>query len=341
MINTKCHKNPVLFLVVLFLTSSSIASLAIRNYDNDPDLAAALEHDSAEAIDRSKVDRELAEKYYLEYLKKDVPSFQKARVYLLLGSLFTVGSDPKNGIMPDREKGHMYLAKVLELEPERIDSATIRARTLLASSPLFSREEALQKHLDVYEWLSSLNEEKFHKLWLPLEPDQQAILPITLKRLQNYVPNVKHTTAVNTFALVAWMPDHEARLAEIIERFPDKEIADMARDLQKFQLTEVRGSIGIILAKYRPRHALTPKGDATSVNPESQAGGIRQEEPTPPEKSSAQRSNEVSVLADIPPIEDGTHTVRIVCPLIACAAFVGSFLLYVAWRGKHPKRNRE
>ncbi|MCP4613244.1 MAG: hypothetical protein GY845_31520 [Planctomycetes bacterium] len=237
--NTKYHKNSAICLIILVLTSSSIASLAIRNYDNDPDLAAAMEYDSAEATDRSKVDRELAEKYYLEYLKKDIPSFQKARVYLLLGSLFTVGSDPRNGIMPDREKGHKYLEKVLQLEPERIDSATIRARTLLASSPLFSREEGLQKHLDVYEWLSSLNEEKFQKLWLPLEPDQKAILPITLKRLQNYVPNVKHSQAMNSVDLAIYLPDREARLAEIIGRFPDTEIADIARKKLNSKLEEV------------------------------------------------------------------------------------------------------
>lgn len=237
--NTKYYKNSAIFLIVLVLTSSSIASLAIRNYDNDPDLAAALEYDSAEAPDRSKVDRELAEKYYLKYLKKDIPSFQKARVYLLLGSLYTVGSDPRKGIMPDNEKGDMYLAKVLELEPERIDTATIRARTLLASSPLFSREEGLQKHLDVYEWLSSLNEEKFQKLWLPLEPDQKAVLPITLKSLQNYVPNVKHSQAVNSVDLATYMPDREARLAEIIGRFPDTEIADIARKKLNSKLEEV------------------------------------------------------------------------------------------------------
>lgn len=237
--NTKYRKNPAICLIILVLTSSSIASLAIRNYDNDPDLAAALEYDRGETTDESKADRELAEKYYLEYLKKDIPSFQKARVYLRLGSLYTVGSDPRNGIMPDREKGHKYLEKVLQLEPERIDSATIRARTLFASSPLFSIEEGLQKHLDVYEWLSSLNEEKFQKIWLPLEPDQKAILPITLKRLQNHVPHVKHTMAVNSVALANHMPDREARFAEIIGRFPDTEIADLARQKLNSQLEEV------------------------------------------------------------------------------------------------------
>ena len=339
--NTKYHKNSALFLIVLVLTSSSVAGLAIRNYDNDPDLARALRFGRAGTSNKSKTERELAEKNYLEYLKKDIPSFQKARVYFMLGNLYTVGSDPRNGIMPDNEKGDRYLEKVLQLEPERIDSATIRARTLLASSPILSREERLQKRLDVYEWLSSLDEEKFQKFWLPLEPEQQAILPITLKSLQNYVPKVKHAQAVNSVASAAHMPDREARLAEIIGRFPDTEIADMARDLLKYQLTEVRGSIASILAMYRPRNGLTPESGTKSVNLESQTGEMRQEESTPPEKSSAQVSNDVSVLADIPPIGERTHTVWRVYALIICAVLMGCLLFYVARRVKHSERKGE
>lgn len=339
MIKTKYHKNLTLFLVVLFLTSSSVASLDIRNYDNDPDLAAALTN-RIKTPHKTKMVR-WREKYYLEYLKKDIPSFQKARVYLRLGSLFTVESNPKNGIMPDNKKGDRYLEKVLEVEPERIDTATIRARTLLASSPMLSRKESFQKRLDVYEWLSSLTEEKCKKLWLPLEPDQEAILPITFKRLQNYVPKVKHVQAVNALALAVWMPDYEARLKEIIERFPGKEIAHMAWHLQQFQSREVRQKVMRILAEYSPRHALASEGVTTSENPEPHAGGMREEESTPSVKSSEQRSNEVRVLADSPPIGDSTHTVWRVYALIICAFLLGSLLIYVARRGKHPERNNE
>ena len=339
--NTKYHKNSALFLIVLVLTSSSVAGLAIRNYDNDPDLARALRFGRAGTSNKSKTERELAEKNYLEYLKKDIPSFQKARVYFMLGNLYTVGSDPRNGIMPDNEKGDRYLEKVLQLEPERIDPVTMRARTLSSISPKLSREENLKNILDVYEWLCSLTEEKCMRLWLPLEPDQKAILPITLKQLKNFVPNTRHTTAVNTLDIVIMMPDQEARLKEIIERFPGKKIAHMARDLLKYQLTEVRGSIASILAKYRPRNGLTPESGTKSVNLESQTGEMRQEESTPPEKSSAQVSNDVSVLADIPPIGERTHTVWRVYALIICAVLMGCLLFYVARRVKHSERKGE
>jgi hypothetical protein len=339
-----------LFLIILVLTTLSFASLAIRNYDQDPDLAAALEYDRGETTDRSKpehdhgrttdgskADRELAEKYYLEYLKKDIPSFQKARVYLRLGALYTVESDPGNGIMPDREKGVGYLERVLQLEPQRIDVATIRARTLLASATSLSSEESLRRRLDVYEWLSSLDEEKFRKLWLPLEPEQKAILPITLKYLQSYVPNVKRTTAVNAVALAAHMPDGEARLAEIIGRFPDTEIADMARRELKRLLEQVGEETFNDVTSVSGAGRNAPPGEDAGLplNLESQADGITREASMPPQKPSAQRSDAVPALADTRPVEGGTHTAWIVYSLIGCAALTGSSLLYVAWRRRH------
>ncbi len=352
----KYRNYPALFLIVLVLTTPSFASLAIRNYDQDPDLAAALEydrgeitdrskpeHDHGRTTDRSKADRELAEKYYLEYLKKDIPSFQKARVYLRLGALYTVESDPGNGIMPDREKGIGYLERVLQSEPQRIDVATIRARTLLASATSLSGEESLRRRLDVYEWLSSLDEEKLQRLWLPLEPGQKAILPITLKYLQSYVPNVKRTTAVNAVALAAHMPDRETRLAEIIGRFPDTEIAHMARRELKLLLEQVDEETfnDLTSASSVGRNAPPGEDAGLPLNLESQADGITQEASIPLQKSSTQRSGAVPALADTRPVEGGTHTARIVYFLIGCAALAGSSLFYVAWRRRHSAGNDE
>ncbi|MCP4262190.1 MAG: hypothetical protein GY774_32510 [Planctomycetes bacterium] len=60
--NTKYYKNAALLIIFLVLTRSPVVSLAIQNYDNDPDLAAAREYDSGETADKSNADRELADK---------------------------------------------------------------------------------------------------------------------------------------------------------------------------------------------------------------------------------------------------------------------------------------
>jgi hypothetical protein len=204
-------------------------SLAIYNYDKDSTLSLAMECDSGETTDRSKIDRAKAEAHYLEYLSKNIPSFQAARVNLRLGALYTVESDPRGGIMPDYEKGQKYLEKVLELEPERIDLTTIRARTLLASSPIFSEEDRIRKRLDLYEWLSSLDNTKYHKLWLPLKPDEDAIRPIVLKKLQGLVPKLKVVEAMNIVSSVSSSSNREVLLTKIINRFPGEKISELAR----------------------------------------------------------------------------------------------------------------
>ena len=66
----KSHNSTVLLLFSVALTSPALASLVLHNYDGDPNLAAAMQYDWGETNDRSKADRGLAEKYYLEYLKK-------------------------------------------------------------------------------------------------------------------------------------------------------------------------------------------------------------------------------------------------------------------------------
>ena len=133
---------------------------SFQNYDNDPDLAKALQHDPEYAADPNKESRAEAEKYYMAYLKKDIPSFQRAKVYCQLGVMYTTTASRERGEERDRAKAEKYFRKVLELEPERIGSATIRARTMLSSLHGLPKGEKISRGLEYYEWLSSLDDDK-------------------------------------------------------------------------------------------------------------------------------------------------------------------------------------
>jgi hypothetical protein len=327
------HHSAALLLFSVALTSPALASLVLHNYDGDPNLAAAMQYDWGETNDRSKADRGLAEKYYLEYLKKDIPSFQKARVYMRLGALF-VESVPKSHNVPDYAKGEVYLQKVLEMEPERIDTVTIRARTLLASLRSHAPEDNWRRDLDVYEWLLSLNDEKYQKLWLPLEPGEKTIPPIMLTGLRNYVPNVTHATAVNAVASAAHRVDREAKLGEIIRRFPNTLIADMAQEQLQAPLDKVADDVAksLIATDAEPNENAVIQAGSTSKD------GTARAESMPPEKSSAQPSVAPPALADISLTEDGARMPWVVYPLVG-AALVGGLLFYAARRRKHSDRD--
>ena len=229
----------IILILVGMIISARADSTALHNYNDDPNLSLAMEYDIGETTHRSKANRELAEKYYLEYLKKDIPSFQKARIYIRLGVLYSVGSDPKRGIKPDYEKAQKYLEKALEFEPERIDPVTIMARTLLASLPIIPAEERIRKRLDIYGWLCSLDDSKYEELWLPLEPNQEQILRGSFKQLQNLVPSLKRCEAKNIVSSASSKPNREELLLMIIQRFPNEEIADMARQKLKLPADKV------------------------------------------------------------------------------------------------------
>jgi hypothetical protein len=330
-----------MFLVCLIPAGPSVASLAILNYDRDPDLAAALEYDRGETTDPSKADRDLAEQYYLKYLEKDLPSFQKARVYQRLGGLFTVESDPPRGIMPDREKGAGYLAKALELEPNRIDMATIRARTLLASSGLLSREEYLRKGLDLYDWLLSVDDARLRTLWLPIEPNQTAIHPTALQSLQNTVPMARHTTAVNAIDAAAHMPDREARLAAIIQRFPKTEIADLAQRRLDTQLEELadRAVRHVESSSSTLPDSNSPGRTAPSPHPQPPVAAVLQGRLTPQDGPPAKQGSRATASANASPIHAGPQGLRTACLLGLCVVLTGGVLLHIARRKRPPTEN--
>jgi len=205
------------------------AGMEFQNYDNDPTLAKAWQYDSEHATDKSKVDRDKAVEYYLKYLEReDLPSFQRAKVYVQLAVQYTTLSDREKGIMPDVEKARGYLEKALELEPERVGLTTVRARSFLASV-LQTREEKITKRMENYEWLLSLDQAKVEELALPIAPGDAGRLEKRFPEILNYAQGVGKTTAVNIIASVRMMPDKEVWLGRIIERFPNAEIAEMAR----------------------------------------------------------------------------------------------------------------
>jgi hypothetical protein len=320
-------------LICLSLTFTARAdSLSLVNYDDDPNLAAAIDYDKTQTADALKADRELAEKYYLEYLTNDIPSFQKARVYLRLGVLYTVASDPERGIMPEYEKGYMYLKKVLELEPECIDDATIRARTLLATSPVLPIEERIQKLLDVYEWISSFDDDKIKKNWLPLDPNQKSIRKVSLMSLQNSIPSIKYTASINAVSAAASLPNSQDILLEIIQRFPDTEIAELAREELNIPIDNIADDT---LSSLEGGPSLIPPPEVIPTNLESQDNEISEE------NSPKESNSEALVLADTHQMDnDSNSNWKIIFPIILCVVLAGGFLFYLIKRVGQHKANR-
>ncbi len=268
MARVRCGYGMIVLVCLGVALAANADSLALRNYDDDPDLATAMQYDRGETTDRSKANREKAEEYYLKYLDEDIPSFQKARVYARLGALFTVESSV-NDRPRDEEKGKAYLEKVLELEPVRIDTATIRARTLLASLRESPREEILRRRLDNHEWLLSLNEDKYRKLFLPLNPGQTEIRHVSLQSLKNGVPMLIASTVMDAVAAASILPNREEHLGHIIERFPGTEIADLAR---KALQTPIRGKTGVLAGGPRVSRPWRDMGTAPQAVREDSSG---------------------------------------------------------------------
>jgi len=210
------------------------ASLSLQNYDNHPDLAKAMEYDLEQNhSDYDKGDRALAEKYYLAYLEDANDSFQKARVYGQLGVMYATSINLQKGDKPDLGKSRAYFRKVLEIEPERIGWATIRARTMLAS--MEETELArIRGRMDVYEWVRSIDEEKIKRLWLPLRPDNTSPFPLQFTRTLNIREDIESNCETNIIfplsSSVEWLDPQVKRdlLLEMSSRFKGSELAKFA-----------------------------------------------------------------------------------------------------------------
>ncbi|HUT30908.1 MAG TPA: hypothetical protein VMX13_14035 [Sedimentisphaerales bacterium] len=159
-------------LLSVFFSPSRVI-YALVNYDRNPDLTEAMEHDQqTNRGDREKADRSKAEYYYLRYLEDANQSFQRARVYSLLAGMYSTAFNPEKGEKRDLQKAREYYRKVLEEEPERIGDCTIVARNMLASletmgEPSFERVKA---RMAMYEWLSEIDEKKLKQKFLPETP---------------------------------------------------------------------------------------------------------------------------------------------------------------------------
>jgi hypothetical protein len=216
--------------IVLIFYSTSFA--LVRNYDNNPVLAKALEYDfELNGGDPNKADRSKAEQYYLEYLKDVNESFQKARIYTQLGALYAVAVNRKIGEEPDYEKAKYYLKKVLDLEPNRIDRETIRARTLLLSMNTV-RTERIKANMDVYDWLVPINENKIKELWLPLTPNEKGPSENQIGIILNNTNASKSMLETNIISGIKAI-DEQGRtnfLDEITKRFPNTNLEKLALD---------------------------------------------------------------------------------------------------------------
>lgn len=169
--STRERLNLAIMLLVLVLSVRSPLAYGLINYENDPNLAKAMEHDGeTNKSDPVKSDRKKAEYYYLRYLEKAKDPVQRARVYCQLGSMYAVSYNREKGERIDRDKARQYYRKVMELVPERIDPAIIETRSMLVSLNHEPGFETLKARVEFYKWLDGFDEEKIKEKWLPLRP---------------------------------------------------------------------------------------------------------------------------------------------------------------------------
>jgi hypothetical protein len=208
----QCKSFMTLFIlsVVVLIPQMGYAT-RIVNYDNHPDLDKATRYGMQRGgADPNVANRELAEKHYLAYLK-DIPpeeSFQKARVYALLGDLYcgrvsqAVTKSAKNrDKAADDKKAAFYYRKVLEVEPHRIGDVIINAKASLSSLECTGAAEKLEGRLDYYNWVVSIDKEYLKDNMLPLGPDRISKKndPNALDNLPSYYPKSAIPGSVDHF----------------------------------------------------------------------------------------------------------------------------------------------
>jgi len=180
-------KTMVPLLAFLFMCLCYPRSLyGLKNYDNHPDLAKAMEFDAeTNGCDMKKADRSKAVHYYLRYLENEENSFQRARVYCQLGAMYAVSFNQEKGEKRDYDKAREYYKKVLELEPERIGRPTMVARSMLIALDNPIGIKRIKARMIFYRWLSSLDDEKIKKMWLPSIPPSKEKTGVRILPLKN------------------------------------------------------------------------------------------------------------------------------------------------------------
>jgi len=214
----------------------------LTHYGYDSDLAAALVYDSEmNGGDLDRADRSKAESHYLAYLERVTDSALKARIYAQLGALYAVAINPRRGEKPDLDKAKYYFRKVLELEPERLDRATVVARTQLASMSE-PGEERLGAWMDFYEWTESVGEQNLKDRWLPSRPGVPVPSERELTGLLVLWRGVRGGAETNMVAEAKdIMPVPEEALRRIIRAFPGTHAETLAKEALK-EVAARRGS---------------------------------------------------------------------------------------------------
>ena len=231
-------KTMVLLLTSLFMCLCYPRSLyGLKNYDNHPDLAKAMEFDGeTNGCDRKKADRSKAVYHYLRYLEDEENSFQRARVYCQLGAMYAVSFIKEKGEKRDFKKARGYYKKVLELEPERFGTPTIKARSMLIAFDNPIGFERVKAAMAFYEWLNSFDDDKIEKFYLPLIPTHKAkegpeivsevngknqVQIIPMIGLKSLSESLKETTIGNGVFDARTMDVPMEGLTYILEHLPD------------------------------------------------------------------------------------------------------------------------
>ena len=246
---TRSRRHIISAVLLIAMCMGRICLARLVNYEDDPDLKAAMQYDSEyNGGDRDLASQSLAEQHYLRYLQRCREPSQRAKVYVQLGVLFATNWHGDKGEQPDYEKSVEYMKKALEEEPERVGSETIRARCFLLT-PLHTRQEAMELRCQNYEWLlgvqAALGGEAKPEILLPDVPGE----PLAAHRigaLKSLAVNVVSSEGYNLASTADSFPDRFDRLRhleDVIRRFPGTAAEEEARA----RLAAVRGKIQIEL----------------------------------------------------------------------------------------------
>lgn len=207
--------------------AESRASDLLINYENDPDLAAAMEWDSeCNGGDRTISSQQLAEKHYLAYLQRAKDADQIAFVYVQLGVLFNTNWHKEAGEKPDYAKARRYFTEALKVAPDRIGIPMIRARLGMVT-PLQSAEERLEIRLEVYKWLESIDETSAKAHWFRSHPDEVPT-DNDVRTMMGVLKNVRLSESDNILSGARAMKNPLQALQKVIDAFPGTELSEAA-----------------------------------------------------------------------------------------------------------------
>jgi len=220
-------------IVLLAAVTRTQAVDRLVNYQNDPDLALAMQHDyELNGGDRLVGNQKTAEKHYLAFLAKAEDSAQRTRVYVQLGVLFSTSYDRRKGEKPDWVKARRYFRSALKEEPERYSRAMIRAR-LGQCTPDVPAEGRLRTRIETYKWLQKVASGDLEKVLIPATPAAQPVRPGELRGMQSLLRNVMLAEDTNIIAEAAHTKNPWHGLKQVVDLLPGTPAAERAQHLLK------------------------------------------------------------------------------------------------------------